>query len=380
MIAKALQDVTIGDLQALIEGRVAERKQLEFKREIPSGGDANREFLKDVSSLANTDGGDLIVGIEETNGMPVSVAGIPRTDADRLKQRLSSLLANGLDPRLPAFEMELVNVDAERCVLIVRVGQSWLRPHMVQPKDHGRFYARNPAGKHPMDAMEIRNALLSAAEGLRRLEAWHDERISDIARRRGQPRLVEGAFGHICVIPLASFHAAVDVPPPKWRRQQDRLIPPGGGALTRRIVVDGFVSSAGADGRATEEFSRAWRTGQVEAATTRWCGESEARRFVRSIQISQECTRWLTLALRALQDLAIPLPYIVRATLISVEGARPYVGPHWNMLNEPKLFDRDRLILPDVWIDHAEASVDTVVGAIMDSLWNAAGLDRAPAS
>jgi hypothetical protein len=40
---------------------VQEGKTLEYKRELPGGSDQDkREFLADVSSFANTEGGDII--------------------------------------------------------------------------------------------------------------------------------------------------------------------------------------------------------------------------------------------------------------------------------------------------------------------------------
>ena len=50
--------ITTEDLQELVVERAVENVRLEFKREIP-GKD---ETLKKLSSLANTFGGDLVIG------------------------------------------------------------------------------------------------------------------------------------------------------------------------------------------------------------------------------------------------------------------------------------------------------------------------------
>jgi predicted HTH transcriptional regulator len=55
----------------LIAARAPETNIIEYKRE--TYGNALRddlEFLADVSSLANTSGGDLIIGIAATQGVP----------------------------------------------------------------------------------------------------------------------------------------------------------------------------------------------------------------------------------------------------------------------------------------------------------------------
>lgn len=62
MIPRPLQDITRHDLEALVINQVAERRTLEFKRELPGNSESQRkEFLADVTSFANAQGGDLLL-------------------------------------------------------------------------------------------------------------------------------------------------------------------------------------------------------------------------------------------------------------------------------------------------------------------------------
>ena len=64
MIQKRLVDLAPSDFEALVANAVAESATLEFKRSLFGNNDADkREFLADVSALANSAGGDLIFGI-----------------------------------------------------------------------------------------------------------------------------------------------------------------------------------------------------------------------------------------------------------------------------------------------------------------------------
>ncbi len=63
----------LGDIDAVLLDQACaenwpESQTLEFKRQLPAKDDSGRvEFLKDVSALANAEGGDLVFGIAEVN-------------------------------------------------------------------------------------------------------------------------------------------------------------------------------------------------------------------------------------------------------------------------------------------------------------------------
>lgn len=77
-----LSTVTEANLQALIDGAVREDRTLEFKRDAYGANDeARSEFLADISALANTLGGDLVIGLDEQQGVASSLPGL-RVEVD----------------------------------------------------------------------------------------------------------------------------------------------------------------------------------------------------------------------------------------------------------------------------------------------------------
>ena len=65
MIPKPLSDIQESDILSLRDNQVPEGKAIEYKRDLPGTGNEDRkEFLKDVSSFANTSGGDLLYGVD----------------------------------------------------------------------------------------------------------------------------------------------------------------------------------------------------------------------------------------------------------------------------------------------------------------------------
>lgn len=61
MINKKINDITIDDIQSLIDNSACESKLLEYKKELKIESDSDKkEFLADISSFANCTGGDFI--------------------------------------------------------------------------------------------------------------------------------------------------------------------------------------------------------------------------------------------------------------------------------------------------------------------------------
>ena len=89
-------DVTCEHLVSLISNRVSEGRDIECKRDAPQRSDsAKREFLADVSSFANANGGLLIYGVSEQGGAPTEIAGLDVTDLDEQKLWMEDILRDG---------------------------------------------------------------------------------------------------------------------------------------------------------------------------------------------------------------------------------------------------------------------------------------------
>lgn len=121
---------------------------IEYKREMPTRQrDEQVKFLAAVSSLANTAGGDLLIGIEADDGIPQAISGVQVDNLDGDKLRLEQLLATCLEPRLPRVDIKPIGCANGRHVLIIRAYRSWVAPHRVTLND--KFYGRNSGGKYP---------------------------------------------------------------------------------------------------------------------------------------------------------------------------------------------------------------------------------------
>ena len=100
-------------LQEGCQQRWPESQTLDFKRELP--GPSSRfthEFLKDVCAFANADGGDLVYGIAERNGVADAITPITNSGPDEVSRRLTQMLDAGIEPRLSGIAMHPVTIGA----------------------------------------------------------------------------------------------------------------------------------------------------------------------------------------------------------------------------------------------------------------------------
>src|SRR6266496_6765785 len=116
----SFEDLLERDLLDQIQAGVPEGVLVDYKRDIYGRADADvKEFLKDVSSFANTSGGHLIIGIDEAAGIPSAICAVAG-DADAELQRLENLARDGIEPRIAGLRMKAVNIASGGFVIVLR--------------------------------------------------------------------------------------------------------------------------------------------------------------------------------------------------------------------------------------------------------------------
>lgn len=167
---KILAQLSQEDLEALVTSQAAENIRLEYKRDLYGQNDnSKKELLKDISALANSHGGDLIIGIEELNGRADGLYGVRCDNPDEETLRMEQVIRSGVEPNIAGIRiryLKLSNLDtnARRYLFIIRVPQSHYPPHRVIINNHNRFYLRNSAGVHEPDIEELRVLFASSSK------------------------------------------------------------------------------------------------------------------------------------------------------------------------------------------------------------------------
>ncbi|MCJ2105229.1 ATP-binding protein [Methylobacterium sp. E-041] len=375
MLPQAIDALTFSDVEAMVEAGLREGRTLDFKQALVGGKDDDkREFLADVSALANTAGGDIVFGITEAQGEATGAPGIELADPDAEVLRLEGSLRSGLEPRLPRVEVRWLAGPSGKGLLLVRIPRSYLGPHRVTFRNHGHFYGRTNAGKTALDVTELRAAFLSAEGVHDRIRRFRNERLSIIEAGEGPVGLRSGAKAVLHVVPLETFAAKRDV---GIDRNHDLIFPFGlaGGSFNARHTLEGFATFSGQeqDPDGTYGYAMLFRSGIIEGAAT--VGhKGEDGWFIPASTVEWSALQALQSYREKLTKKGVELPLYVFLSLIGVRGH--------NLSSSGRAFDLKRptrtdvLLLPEAVITDPQQTDEEVLRPVFDRLWNAFGFDR----
>lgn len=375
MIDKTLDKITEEDLQHLIQNAIPEKKNLEYKAEMPLNTDKEKiRFLADVSSFANANGGDLYIGIVEDRdkGIPQEIRGVKIENPDKEILRVESLIRDGIFPRLAPVEIQCIKMLNENFIILIRIQPSWMSPHRVILKGHDKFYSRNSAGKFQMDVDELRNAFTLADTVRKNISTFRTDRIFKIEANETPVLCYESAKTILHLIPLVSLSRPISFEIKSLVRSPailNKMQPMGHTTHEKRYNFDGYLTySIGQENKASSYF-QFYRNGIIESVEAYWLRE----KYIQIASLERSIIESLSDYLNLMRDLRTPLPIFIFLTLIGVKnhfipGSRePFFLPAEHTIG------KNILQLPEQIIEEYPTKVDTILKPIFDSLWNAGG-------
>lgn len=140
----------------LISSQTEESIHLDFKSagSLEKADKKKAEIGKDVSSFANSDGGIIIYGMNESNHVADSLSYIDGNNIT--KEWLEQIIQTNISPRINGLEIYPVRFGQrmDQTVYVVKIPASSLSPHMASDK---RYYRRYNFESVPMEDYEVRN-------------------------------------------------------------------------------------------------------------------------------------------------------------------------------------------------------------------------------
>jgi hypothetical protein len=188
-----LTAITRQHLDKLVTDAMSENHRLDFKATLDlSNRDGQVELLRDITAMANADGGLLVFGVNEgsgeDSGVAVAITGL-EGDPALLQERIEGLLRTSVDERISGVLQHWVPLENARFVHLLRVPASPLAPHMISniKTSSARFFVRANTSNEPMTIGQIKDSALKRAGAVDRAQSRIDERVS-ILRKRAQSR------------------------------------------------------------------------------------------------------------------------------------------------------------------------------------------------
>lgn len=376
--------ITIDTLQQLQQAGATESRDLDFKRDLPGKTDADKkEFLADVSSFANTIGGDLLFGADEEreDGKKTSrigkLSGLSPLGLDDEQQRLENILRNGLDPRVPGLRLGRVDGGAVGPLLVLRIPRSWVGPHMI--KETGRFYMRNSSGKHQLDVREIRAAFLESDSAATRATQFRRERVAELLSGAGLTNGYAGPMWCLHVIPVGGLRGRDRDVSQHQDAKRLPVLPLEFRNSGSRNNLDGLIRTLGNDFK-VPCYTQIFRQGAIEAVDAVRLNHGTPDRKIAAGVIEQTIIQCGDAYVRFLRTAGVDSPLALSASFLRLRGFRLSRGSAEDVFadsREWQAFDRDEVLIPEVVIEGIDVSPQAV-RPLIDMMWQAAAHPGSP--
>ncbi len=373
MINKHLNQINDNDLENLIANSIPESKTIEYKRDLPGNSDNDRkEFLADISSFANSSGGDLIFGIAEEGGIPVSIDGIDITDLDKELLKYEGIIRDGLEPRI-TFSIGVIRLKNKRVVLIFRVLKSWTSPHRVIYKSHDKFYGRNSAGKYALDTTELRVVFNLTKTITEEVKNFRIDRISQLLSNNTPIPFRDKAKIVLHFIPLESFNPSFQFDIKQVNSAQLRPMYCMG--WNDRINLEGFLTYSQNTNGESYSYVQLYRNGIIEIVNGSILKDDAEEKYIPSIAYEKEILETVKSYIEFMKNQDIPTPVVMCLTLIGVKDFK-ISDQKRSFTHETFKIDKEILQLPEIIIEtYEDINILKMLKPIFDLIWNSCGYE-----
>jgi hypothetical protein len=369
-----LDKISEEDINALILTGVPESPLIDYKRDTyGKKDDDKREFLADICSFANTMGGDIVIGVDESGGLPTAVTPIAG-DIDAERRRLESMALNGIEPRLSNLHIQPIPVTNGH-VLVVRVPRSFAPPHRVIATGINRFYARAGTQRYEPNVEQLRHLFNDAPRMVERIRSFQADRLMKIAA--GDTPIPMGQFGKVVVhvVPLPSF-ADGRMADLLSRMDKGTHVPLPldliGFACAGGCNLEGFVNYAQVGEERNRSYAQFFRNGAIEGVGELRSDDDVGSRFL-TVDLTNVVLSRVHQYIDVLKSYDLGLPIFVYLSLCNAtRTVHRYAHPYGNFADTRPL-GREVVACPEIYIDSFDSDLIEDMRPAFNTLWNAVG-------
>lgn len=247
---KNILEYTNVDIQSLIDNKVPESKILDYKRELKFDEKSKGEFIYDVSSFYNTDGGFLVIGLEEekdeegkNNGLPkIPDTDVTVTNYDGLLLKIQDIIRQSTNPAITNLSFSpLINISGSE-IFIVGIPKAKSLPAMVTYGNHNRFYKRKANGKYSLETFELYDTFIQINTIEKQITEFIRERQYHVSENLFWPNIGSLSSILIHVIPATFYNSQIENSSSHEVEHflKTTLSPPSAGSYSSRYCLEGF--------------------------------------------------------------------------------------------------------------------------------------------
>lgn len=383
MLNKPLNLIDKNDIDYLYSQSIPESLILDYKRDLYdfNNKEKKQEFLEDVTAFANSSGGDIVIGVDESEGIPTSISGVPIQNLDKLKLDIENTLRDLIQPRLPNIEMQAIDGFEKGPVFIIRIPKSWAAPHMVNLGKNKRFCGRNGSSKFQMDIQQIRSAFLALQNTQEQIQNFISKRIAKTLSNEGSFQLEFPFRLMLNIIPMDAF----EVGPFRdmaiyWSKQEinDLCVEyiDDSAVEVRRFNFDGFYF-----GQQTykEWYVQFFRNGAIEFVSNNFAYIDRNSGFLfYHNKFENNLVQQLDNYFKVLNQADIPLPYIVSLSYLNIKGLMRYQRTIRDEVNYKKNEEEFLTLEPMIIRSADQLHAGKILKPMLDIVWQSMGVSESP--
>ena len=371
---KTIDDLTIADIEFLIQNRIPEGMRMEFKRDHYGRTESDKkEFAADVTAMANAQGGYIFIGVDEDKGFANAAAGVKSDNPDQLILSVTASLRSSIEPEIFGVRIRWLTLRGDTGFLVVEVPKSWSAPHGVVSDKTCKFHLRDENGKHPMSFQEIKRAFSFAGEIENSVRVFRSTRL-ELLRRNEGPLAIDVELPKLVLhlIPLSSITFPQQI---QFDQYETGISPFGATGFNSIHSLDGFVTYSGPEdgSQQVRAFTTLFRTGTVEAICKIYTTSSDDKLIFDLSDIEKSLIGKMEQSLRILKQRGIFNPIYI---MVSVLNAKNHAASaKFNRHAALYPYRAQDLLLPELLLDqnNIDLPVANILRPLFNLLWNAFG-------
>jgi len=372
-----LKNLSLSQLQSLIDNKVFENKELEYKDYSFTNGkmsDKNKEKLvKEIAAFANTNGGIIIIGMQEDeNRLPIRIngAGFSLEEFDNWMSAFRQMVLSRIRPHLHGVECYPVELGNKDIAIVITVPKSYARPHSYWDGNKDEFFMRYSNGITYMDIDDLRKEFLYANGLQDKIHQFHKNRISMILANECIGDLGNDAKIVFHIVPEWSFELGNRI---DMKKVDGTLLRPiSGKGWDYRFNADGYCIYASEYRiRAINSYTQVFHSGIVEAVEIRLISNYRSKEIYNWLETQGVIIKALSQYGSLLDKLCVPKPWHIFASILN--GKDYIASAGWGESSLP--LDRNIVNSLD-GICTEDIPLRTALEPVFDSLSNAFGFSK----